>query len=408
MNEDICEYIINLYNKKSFINDWLSHKYKEKSLYICGKPGTGKSTLANYILKDWIIIHIKSDFCKSPTSFDDFIKESLYKKSITMMFNKKVYKSLIIDDIYYIQNNDKKLFKSIIDFSKKDITNHPIIYIFNNTIHKNFKVIIKKSYPFKIDLNQGNLINITKNYLINGKNIESNMLSELVYKSNCNLHNIIVNIDFYKDNFENIKEYDTYNNELSEHIRNIYNKKTISELYDNSYSDYNIIGLNILENFPSWLNKLSKEKKIKVIDKIYELFSISELFSNIIHENNNWNYIDNIITCNIVYPITILKSNNIVIDGLIYNKYISKSIIYIHNCKLLNQSKIDVNILYFLYNMIEKYNKTKNDNLKNDNLKNDIVNYINHYKIPINISEKFLKFFLKDIDKSRIKIFYNL
>ena len=67
------------------------------------------------------------------------------------------------------------------------------------------------------------------------------------YKSNFNLHNIIVNIHFYKDNFQSIKEYDTYDNELSEHIRNIYSKESISDIYDNSYSDYNIIGLNILE-----------------------------------------------------------------------------------------------------------------------------------------------------------------
>ncbi len=236
-----------------------------------------------------------------------------------------------------------------------------------------------------------------------GKNIKNNMVSELVYKSNFNLHNIIVNIQFYKDKFKSIKEYDTYDNELSEHIRNIYNQNEISDIYGNSYNDYNIIGLNILENFPKWLNKLSNKKKIKVIDKIYELFSFSEMFSNIIHENNNWDYINNVITCNIVYPIIILKLNNIDIGEIIYNKYISKSIIYIYNCKLLNQCNINTDILYFFYHMIEKYYKNQSITLKNN-----ILNYINHYKIPLNISEKFLKFFLKDIDKNKIKIFYNL
>lgn len=404
MNEDICEYIINLYNKKSFIEEWLSHKYKEKSLYICGNPGIGKTTLANYILKDWIKLHIKSDFCKGSISFDDFINDSLYKKSITMMFDKNIYKALIIDDIYYIQTNDKKLFKSIIDFSKKKITNHPIIYIFNNINHKNFKIIIKKSFPFKIELNENQLTNITNQYFIKDRSIKNAMVKELVKKSNYNLHNIIVNIDFYKDNFKSIKEYDTYNTELSEHIKYIYNKKSISELYDNSYSDYNIIGLNILENFPSWIRKLDDKNKLLITDRIYELLSLSEIYSYIIHENNNWNYIDSIITCNIVYPITILKKNNVSIGTLLYNKYISKCIIHIHNCKLLNNANIDINVLYFFYQMIENYYKTN----VNDTIKKRILDYIRYYNIQLNISEKFLKFFLKDFDKTKIKIFYNL
>ena len=58
-----------------------------------------------------------------------------------MMFNNKIYKSLIIDDIYYIQNNDKKLFKSILNFSKKKEKNNPIIYIFNS-VNKNVKTIM--------------------------------------------------------------------------------------------------------------------------------------------------------------------------------------------------------------------------------------------------------------------------
>ena len=66
-----------------------------------------------------------------------------------MMFDSNTYKALIIDDIFYIQNNDKKLFKSILNFSKNKITNHPIIYIFNNINHKNLKLIIKSHILLK-------------------------------------------------------------------------------------------------------------------------------------------------------------------------------------------------------------------------------------------------------------------
>lgn len=404
MDEDMCKYIIDLHNKKTFIEEWVQYRYKEKSLYISGNPGIGKTTIANYILKDWIKIYVKSDLCKTNICFEDFIKDSLYKKSITMMFDSNIYKALIIDDIFYIQNNDKKLFKSILNFSKNKITNHPIIYIFNNINHKNLKLIIKKSYPFKIELNEKQMINITNKYLIK-KKIKNDIIKELIKKSNYNFHNIIVNIHFYKDDFTKIKEYDIYNNEISEHIKYVFNKENISDIYDNSYSDYNIIGLNILENFPQWIKKLNNQKKAFISDKIYELLSISEVYSQIIHENNNWNYIDNIITCNIVYPIVILKRNNVKIDSLIYNKYISKCIIYIHNYKLLNSLNLNIHKLYPLYNMIYMYyNSDKNKDI----LLHNILNYINQYRIPINITEKFIKYFLKEIDKNKIKIFYNL
>ena len=406
MNTELCDYIIKLYNKHNFIKDWISHKYKEKSLCIYGNPGTGKSTLANYILKNWTKIYIRSDFCKNGILLDNFLKESLYKKSITMMFGTNIYKALIIDDIFYIHNNDKKLFKSIINFSKKEIKNHPIVYILNTINHKDFKLIIKKSYPFKIDLSGQQLIDITKKYLLQNKSFSNNIIKELVQKSNNNLHNIKVNISFYKNKFNNINQFDTYDDELSEHIKNMFRKNTILELYNNAYTDYNIIGLNILENLPDWIRPLETKIKNITLDEIYHLYSISELYSNNIHEHNNWDYIEHIITCNIVSPIILLRLNKIEITKVDYNKYISKSIIYIHNCKLLNQNNLDTNILYFLYNMLNTYYNFNIPILKKKELEDKIIQYINYYNIPINISDKFLKFFLKDIEKKDIKRFY--
>ena len=51
MDEKI-DFIINKLNKKTFIKSWIRGKYKEKPLIIYGNPGTGKTSLANYILKE--------------------------------------------------------------------------------------------------------------------------------------------------------------------------------------------------------------------------------------------------------------------------------------------------------------------------------------------------------------------
>ena len=74
MNDNLSEDIIDCFKKKSFLKEWLEYKYKEKSLALYGLPGTGKSTIADYILKDWVRVYIKSDFCKSTHSFEEYLE----------------------------------------------------------------------------------------------------------------------------------------------------------------------------------------------------------------------------------------------------------------------------------------------------------------------------------------------
>ena len=58
--------------------------------------------------------------------------------------------------------------------------------------------------------------------------------------------------------------------------------------------------------------------------------------------------------------------------------------------KSKNNTNINVDILSFLYNMINLY---YNSNNSNHIVKKHIIDYIEYYKIPIAILEKFLKFF---------------
>ena len=397
MNEELSEEIIDSFNKKTFIKEWLSHKYKEKSLALYGLPGTGKTTIADYILKDWVKVYIKSDFCKASKNFEDYLNDTLYKKSITMMFNDKIYKSLIIDDIYYIQINDKKLFKSIIQFSKQKYKNNPIIYIFN-TINKNVKIIVNKCYPFKIDYTVNFLISIVKKYFLN--NFEEKDISELVSRSNSNLHNIKVNIHFYKDNFSRINIYDNIDEELSDHINNIIKMKNIDDIYKNSYSDYMVIGMNLLDSIHNFLKtnkKLSESEKINIIYETYKNNSISDSIYRILNETNDWNSINHILTFNTLSTIYYIQKHNLSLKQIPYTKYISKSIIFIHKNKVLNTNIENID---YLYGLIEKY-LTKNEKI----IFNKIKSYIMYFNIDMNVAETFLKYF-KNYNKDKIKIFY--
>lgn len=397
MNDKITEEIIDSLNKKSFIKEWSSHKYKEKSLSIYGVPGCGKSTIAEYILKDWVKVYVKSDFCKSSKNLEEYLNDTLYKKSITMMFNKKQRKSLIIDDLYYIQRNDKKLFKSILDLSKKKERNNPIIYIFNS-LNKNVKTIISRCFPIKVDISTNFIVDIVGRYLL--QNSSKKDIFELVSKSNNNLHNIKVNIDFYKGTFKNINTYDNVNEELSEHIKNILKMEDIDSIYTNSYSDYMIIGLNLLDSIDNFLKKnkiLTKKEKQDIIYNVYKNNIVSDRIYKILNETNDWNSIDHILTFNTLSTIYHIKKNNLYLDDIPYTKYISKSIIFIHKNKTLN-TKIEN--LEYLYKLIEKY-LTK----KEKYIFHKIKYYIKYKNIDLNVAETFLKYF-KNYNKDKIKIFY--
>ena len=72
-----------------------------------------------------------------------------------MMFSQNnVYKALLIDDITTIQKSDKKLYKSIINFSKKKVKDNPIIYIFDKINHKSLVNLKKNSFQMNICLSK--------------------------------------------------------------------------------------------------------------------------------------------------------------------------------------------------------------------------------------------------------------
>ena len=112
---EISDYILHLLNKKKFCDEWIQSKYKQKPIIIMGPPGSGKTKLAEYILKEFTQIYIGTENIKQIRNFTEYLNDILFKKSITMLFNSKNhYKSIIFDDLELIKNNDKQLFQSII------------------------------------------------------------------------------------------------------------------------------------------------------------------------------------------------------------------------------------------------------------------------------------------------------
>jgi hypothetical protein len=395
MNTKRSEEILKILNKKRLIQKWILEDYKKKPLILFGDTGVGKTSLAKYILESFVLIEVNIDFCKKSQTLDDFLELSLYKKSITMMFDKKTRKkALLFDDLKYIQHSDKNLFKQIIDFSKKKC-NFPVIYIFNSISHKMIQSVYKNSYPIHMSFNKKQWCNFVESYY--PYPIKNISINNLIETSEYNFHNIEINIKLYGNDTSKINRVEKNYDDLLFLIQKIYREMDISTIYRGSISDYHTITLNLLENFMIWIYNskyISYKKKIKKINEYYQSNIIADTIYFKTHKNNDWDNIEHIITNGVVVPLNIISSLKIKIKEMIYNKYISRSIIYTHNNKLLYASSLNVDILSCVYTL---YISKNYDSLRK---------IIKYYSINQKIFEKFSKYYVKNIPKKIIKIIF--
>ena len=308
-------------NDKNNINIWLQNL--DKPLFISGKIGIGKSTLANTILKDYSINIINNSL---DINVEDYIYKTLHDTDISVMFNKKnIYKSIIFDNILY---TDKTLISQLKNIIKKKYKS-PIIITANNINNKSITNILIKCLHIKLEYTyeQYKYILSTKyNYIPNN----------LIQKSNFNFHMIDTNINYFNHgNFNNIniQNIDSYENNINILTNKFKNEYSANELFIYYSCDYNIVGLNILDDIYDSIN----HNNIKDLCKLYELFCIYdnyELFKNKYYLFGEINYS---ILYSIYLPYLLIKNSSLKLsENIKYNSYISKSLIYTHINKLNN------------------------------------------------------------------------
>ena len=124
-------------NNKEIIKNWKA-KY-DRPLVIIGIHGSGKTKLANELLKDYTIITI-DETIKHP---QPYIESVLKRKDISMMFTNKKYKAIFFDDSIDVNNS---LIENII---KQSHINIPIIITSSNIYVK-----LKKTKYYIIELSK--------------------------------------------------------------------------------------------------------------------------------------------------------------------------------------------------------------------------------------------------------------
>tara|TARA_B110000858_G_C17774429_1_gene461437 strand:+ start:935 stop:1858 length:924 start_codon:yes stop_codon:yes gene_type:complete len=300
---------------KSWEND-------NKILFIYGdKRGCGKKYIANKISNDYELI--KCD----PNKL-----HSINNIGIQSMFKIKK-KKLVIYELESININDILLVKNI-----------KIIIIIGNTyINSKLKKIVKKNIIIDIKLTESQYIDILKKYIVKYTNEEYIDLLEM-YDFNLNYIINNYNLNGSKDKFFKDSSLVFLNNKYNPELKELFNLDI----------DYSLSGLHLLDN-----NNILFADKLK----IYESIIISD---NI---NYNCNLYEYKILNGFIIPYKIVDSLKIK-DIIKYNKYISKSLIYINIIK--NNDNIKIDDIIKSPNKIDNINKKK---IKYINKLSELISY---------------------------------
>ena len=124
------------------INKWINHY---RSMYIYGKTNTGKTTTILNILKNE-----KYDYsynCLQKIKNEKDFLELLINQNILNMFTKKKhdYKLIVIDNIDYLNNCDKKILNMSLEFHGKTWPEWETIY---EELKKRFDVVKKSTTKY--------------------------------------------------------------------------------------------------------------------------------------------------------------------------------------------------------------------------------------------------------------------
>tara|TARA_E500000178_G_scaffold340964_1_gene384318 strand:+ start:55 stop:1068 length:1014 start_codon:yes stop_codon:yes gene_type:complete len=317
-----------------------------KPLLIYGLPGSGKTHLAEILLKDSVLLKIDAANLKNIDDLKEYILNKIKKINITLMFSKKKSThGILIDDIHIFNNYDKKNFKHIINFIRDNkFYNSKIVLVCNKSFIKNKELIRLKINKLECKYSYSDYykicLQISKS--INNK-ICLDSLDRKIYDSKYNFNIFLSKCNDFKDTFKD--NYDG-NEIITQNI--LSNKYSLSDIFRYCEGEEKIIFYNLIEN----------------ISKSYlELYNYISLF------NRNDIMLDNFHLLNI--PIMKINyCNNKNNKKIIYNKYISKKMISFKNNLEINN--------YFIY-LIDTYDKIKNDKYLNniDKIDKKVLKYHN-------------------------------
>jgi DNA polymerase III delta prime subunit len=143
---------------KEILREFENNKHNpnfKKGFYVCGDPGTGKTTFVVNILNElgYDIVKYDAGDIRNKSVIDEITERNMSDKNIMSMFNKKVKKiAIIMDEIDGMNNGDKGGINTLIKLIRpkktkkqklEEVTMNPIICIGNYRVDKKIKELMK-------------------------------------------------------------------------------------------------------------------------------------------------------------------------------------------------------------------------------------------------------------------------
>ena len=194
-----------------------------KPLYLIGPSGSGKSEIAQHLLQQHHIIHITREHIKFTKDIAKYIEDSLFRKNVLMMMattsSVNDMKALLIDDIQVFVKHDKPSLKKMITLIKQCSATYKIICCGHPTNDKSVQSLLKMCYT--VDITPVTRLPVTNNQ------------PSLKSDSRHSIYRILVTL-----------------------------------LFRLCSSEYSITSLNLLENYPTVVKRISPHKLASIYTSI--------------------------------------------------------------------------------------------------------------------------------------------
>jgi len=310
-----------------------------KPLFIQGSSGCGKSTLASLIFKERHITEntINSICIKKGRGTIQYIKDTLGKVSISIIYSMNHLNGIIIDDLDVIDQQDSIISQIFLLIKNNNNLKSPVILVCNSMfISSNIQKIKSICYNIEVPKPSISRMIFSCNNLISNKSIS--ICSE---KSNgdWNYFNKLLSISKTTDKLDDIDEKLVSFN-IKSYLDYLLKKKfTLDDLFVKCNMEHNLLGLLCFTNIPIIL-----KNNPLALSQVYDNLCYFDIFEKKI--DNDWSYQDHSILFGCVFPIynaRIHQKQNIKKYNTLYTHVFSISTSQINHRKLLQKVKNTLN-----------------------------------------------------------------
>jgi DNA polymerase III delta prime subunit len=345
----------------------------KKGIYICGDPGTGKTTFVINILKElnYDIVKYDAGDIRNKSVIDDITERNMSDKNIMSLFNKKVKKiAIIMDEIDGMNNGDKGGINTLIKLIRpkktkkqknEEVTMNPIICIGNYRVDKKIKELMKVCNtvelkpPTALEINS--IIQLllptvsdeikTKIYeFVQGDLRKLNNLHN-IYKSNPDIFNSTIIERYFQ-----MKSYNDDTKKITQRLmNNYYNIDNHNSVMNET--DRTSVGLLWHENIIDVLEKMDKKDSIPFYIRQLDNICFADYIDRITFQKQIWQF-------NEMSSLIKTMSNN-----KMYHEHFKKKPKYnpseVRFTKVLTKYSTEYNNSLFIQNLCQQLGMDKKD-----------------------------------------------